>query len=131
MHILTVLLLGTLWTLAWMIWWQQSTFPGKVAYLLFPKKWFSEDSLMDLSGSHIDELVDTCAVSRVPMIIIELISCRYCLSAHFSLWTVPLSALLIYGTGSSIFLMAALPLLWAAQAGVACVIYDKIYDGKQ
>ena len=129
MHVLTLLLLSAGWTLAWLYWWFRSPLPGKVVYYLFPTKWLSKESREGVDEQYTEELITTLALSRAPMFIVQLLACRYCLAAHFSLWSLPFVTLLLLGL-PVLHIVALVPLLWASSAATALTIYKLLYNAE-
>ena len=120
MDIITLLVLGSGWCLAWLMWWFKSSLPGKVLKL-FPKEWG-----LDIDGTeYIDDLEVKLAVSNTPMLLVQLIMCPYCLAAHFSAWVCVAEFIILLpmlGLPASIGYTV---MLWGAQASVAIYLFNK------
>ena len=115
--------LGTGWCLAWQFWWFDSTLAGKICSVVLPKSWVSNKK--ELMNMEHDELVERLACSDTPMFWLQLISCRYCITAHFSAACMLITLPILYMLGAGWLLIPMAPLVWACQAGVAILLYTK------
>ena len=109
-------LLCALWSVAWQLWWFNSTLAGKVCEAVLPKKW-KQTPLQDL---HFEDLSTALALSSAPMWIVQLATCRFCITAHFAFY-----GTLLYVWAAS--LPTSLPvgiLIWAATSALALLVYN-------
>jgi len=102
--------------------------PGKVVKYVLPSKWFT--SREGAEEMHIDQLTNILAFSKTPMLIIQLMQCRYCIAAHFSLWATLFTATILYVMQGWLGLVYV-PLVWAAGAAIALTVYNIIFKDEE
>lgn len=106
------------WTGAWLLW----SFEGDVrawsAALLFPDTWLDgadRGVVARMSPAAFTKWL--VGSSRAPELVAQVMTCRFCLSAHIA----AAGALVVWLTVG--FPAAALPLVWAAGAALGNLIY--------
>lgn len=106
------------WTFMWLTWSFDADVRSWIAAAVFPKKWLDgkkRSAVAGLSPSGFDKWLVS---SMAPMPVCQVMTCRYCWSAHVS----GSGTLLILASGALPVL--SLPLVWACGAGIGNLIYD-------
>lgn len=109
------------WTAMWLVWTLEGDARSWLASLMFPRKWLNGKSRKAVARLTAPGFLTWITnASDAPVWAVQLVSCRYCWSAH------------VAGTGTVVVALAGLssplllPLCWASGAALGNIIYDRI-----
>ena len=116
-NLVLMVTLGAAWCVACQLWWFKSTLCGKVCWLLFPKKWLG-DRHKELHDMDMFDLVEVLPASDTPTKLMQLVTCRYCMTTYFAM----AYAALAYAAFPLEFIPAVI--VWVASAGAGLILYS-------